>query len=120
VRLSLSGARVRELLEQALGAGATPGVHLAGATVRYDPKARAGQRVKDILLAGNRKFRLQDTYTLVTDDAAATGAGGLAALRGQQTERLGLIDIEAVAGYLRRLPQPAEIEGAPAFLSTRR
>jgi 2',3'-cyclic-nucleotide 2'-phosphodiesterase (5'-nucleotidase family) len=118
--LTLTGAQVRDLLEQTLAGAGAPGVHLAGATVRYDPQARAGRRVRSISLAGGRKFRAEDVYTLVTDDASAAGAGGLGALRGRPAERLGLIDIEAVAGYLRRLPQPVEIAGAPAFLSTRR
>jgi 2',3'-cyclic-nucleotide 2'-phosphodiesterase/3'-nucleotidase/5'-nucleotidase len=118
--LTLSGARLRDLLEQALAGEGPPGVHLAGATVRYDPQARIGRRVKSVTLAGGRKLEPKDDYTLVTDDASAAGAGGLPALRGQPAERLGVIDIEAVAGYLRRLPQPVEAGGAAAFQSTRR
>jgi 2',3'-cyclic-nucleotide 2'-phosphodiesterase (5'-nucleotidase family) len=118
--LTLAGAQVRDLLEQALAGSGPPGVHLAGATVRYDPKGRAGRRVKSITLAGSRKLRSEDEYTLVTDDASAAGADGLTVLAGARAERLGLIDIEAVAGYLRRRPQPVEIEGATAFHSTRR
>jgi hypothetical protein len=76
--------------------------------------------VKSVTLAGGRKLEPKDDYTLVTDDASAAGAGGLPALRGQPAERLGVIDIEAVAGYLRRLPQPVEAGGAAAFQSTRR
>jgi 2',3'-cyclic-nucleotide 2'-phosphodiesterase (5'-nucleotidase family) len=118
--LTLSGAQVRDLLEQALAGDGTPDVHLAGATVRYDPKARAGRRVKSIALAGGRKFKTEDAYSLVTDHVSAAGGGGLTVLRGLLAERLGLIDIEAVAGYLRRLPQPVEFEGTAAFHSTRR
>ena len=120
VVLSLTGAQVRDLLEQALAEGGTPAVHLAGATVRFDPRAKPGRRIKSIALAGGRKFRPEERYTLATDDASALGAGGLLALRDRPFERRGLLDIEAVATYLRRLPQPVEIESAPAFLSTRR
>ena len=34
--------------------------------------------------------------------------------------RVGLLDAEAVAAYLRRLPQPVEVETSAGFLSTRR
>ena len=58
-------------------------------------------------------------YTLATDDATAAGAGGLAPLAGLVVERAGLIDVEAVAAFLRRLPQPVEANRAVAFVSTR-
>jgi 2',3'-cyclic-nucleotide 2'-phosphodiesterase (5'-nucleotidase family) len=95
-------------------------VHLAGASVRYDPKARPGRRIKSIVLLGGRKVRPQEQYTLATDDSTAAGAGGLAVLRDLPAERAGLIDVEAVAGYLRRLPQPVEAAAAPTLVSTRR
>ena len=120
VIVRLSGTQLRDLLEQALALPGGPGVHLAGATVRYDPRARPGGRIRSIVLAGGRKFRPDDSYALATDDATAAGAGGLAMPRGRPAERRGLIDVEAVAAYLRRLPQPVEIQGAAAFQSTRR
>ena len=120
LRLTLTGAELRDLAEQSLGPDGTPRISLAGATVRYDPKARAGRRVKSIVLAGGRKFRPGDAYTLIADEASVLGEGGLRVLGGRRAERLGLIDIEAVARFLRRLPQPVEFQGGPAFLSTRR
>ncbi len=120
VRISLTGGQLTALLEQAIGGGDGPTVHLAGASVRYDPKARPGGRIKSIELLGGRKVRPQEHYTLATDDSTAAGAGGLAALRELPAERGGLIDVEAVAGYLRRLPQPVEAETARTLVSTRR
>ena len=119
VRVSLTGAQLRQVLEQGLAESA-PTVHLAGATVRYDPEARPGSRVRSIVLLGGRKLRPQDSYTLATDDSTAAGAGGLTALRDRPVERAGLLDVEAVARYLRRLPQPVEAEATPALVSTRR
>ena len=95
-------------------------MHLAGAQVRYDPRAPAGRRVKSVTLAGQRKLRPRASYTLATDDSTAGGAGGFALLAGRPAERLGLLDVEAVAAYLRRLPQPVEVESPIAFQSTRR
>ncbi|HUF34528.1 MAG TPA: 5'-nucleotidase C-terminal domain-containing protein, partial [Gemmatimonadales bacterium] len=112
VVVRLSGAQLRDLLEQAVAGPAGPGAHLAGATVRFDPGGRPGRRIKSIALTGGRKFRPGETYSLATDDATAAGAGGLETLRGRPAERRGMIDVEAVAAYLRRLPQPVEIRGA--------
>jgi hypothetical protein len=108
------------MLERALEEGERPSVHLAGGRVRYDPRARVGRRVKDVTLAGGRRLKPRETYTLATDDATAAGEGGFGMLVGHPVTRVGLLDVEAVAAYLRRLPQPVEIESSTAFQSTRR
>jgi 2',3'-cyclic-nucleotide 2'-phosphodiesterase (5'-nucleotidase family) len=120
VRLTLTGAELQSLLERSVESPDAPTVHLAGVQVRYDPRAPAGQRVKDVLLSQRRKLRARESYTLATDDSTAAGAGGFAVLRGRPVERVGLLDVEAVATYLRRLPQPVEVEASAVFLSTRR
>ena len=120
VRLTLTGAQVRSLIEQALADGSAPAVHLAGGRVRYDPRAPAGRRVKEVTLASGRALKPRESYTLATDDATAAGAGGFSLLVGRPVERVGLLDVEAVAAYLRRLPQPVEVDAPAAFQSTRR
>ncbi|HWB40690.1 MAG TPA: 5'-nucleotidase C-terminal domain-containing protein [Gemmatimonadales bacterium] len=120
VRLTLTGAQVQSLIESAVTGPGGPSVHLAGGRIRYDPRAAAGRRVKEITLVGGRKLRPLDHYTLATDDSTAAGAGGFTVLAGRPVERVGLLDVEAAATYLRRLPQPVEVEASSAFQSTRR
>lgn len=120
VRLDLTGVQVQALLERVLGDSAAPSAHLAGARVRYDPRAPAGRRVREVTLTGGRKLRPRETYTVATDIATAEGAGGLTMLAGRPVLRVGLLDADAVGAYLRRLPQPVEVETSPAFQSTRR
>jgi 2',3'-cyclic-nucleotide 2'-phosphodiesterase (5'-nucleotidase family) len=119
VRLTLTGAQLTALLEQALSLSDDATVHLAGAQVRYDPRAPAGRRVRGVVLQGGRKLKRETEVTLATDLATAAGAGGLTLLRGLLYQRAGLLDVEAVAAFLRRLPQPVEVAPAAAFLSTR-
>jgi 2',3'-cyclic-nucleotide 2'-phosphodiesterase (5'-nucleotidase family) len=120
VRLTLTGSEVQAMLERSLGDEGAPAVHLAGGRVRYDPRAQAGRRVREVTLTGGRKLKPGESYTLATDDSTAAGAGGFSMLPGRPVERVGLLDVEAVAAYLRRLPQPVELEGSAAFQSTRR
>jgi 2',3'-cyclic-nucleotide 2'-phosphodiesterase (5'-nucleotidase family) len=120
VRLTLTGAQIQSLLEHALEEADGPSVHLAGGRVRYDPRAPQGRRVKEVTLGTGRKLRQGDSYTLATDDSTASGASGFTMLPGRPAERVGLLDVEAAATYLRRLPQPVEVEASTAFLSTRR
>ena len=95
-------------------------MHLAGAQVRFDPRATAGRRVKQITLVDGRKVKPRESYTLATDEATATEGEGFPLPAGTPVLRVGLLDAEAVAAYLRRLPQPAEAEASSAFQSTRR
>jgi 2',3'-cyclic-nucleotide 2'-phosphodiesterase (5'-nucleotidase family) len=119
VLVHVSGRQLRDLLERTVADSAGPVAHLAGAVVRYDPRAPAGRRVRSIALAGGRKLRDEGSYALVTDESTAAGSGDL--LPGGLTlERLGLRDVDAVAAYLRRLPQPVELGASVAFQSTRR
>ena len=76
--------------------------------------------MKEITLVDGRKVKPQESYTLATDAATAAGGGGLSMLAGAPVERVGLLDAEAVAAYLRRLPQPVDAEASSAFQSTRR
>jgi 5'-nucleotidase len=120
VRLTITGAQLLALLEQALADSGEPTIHLAGAQVRYDPKAAAGKRVRGVVLTGGRKIRVNAEYSLSTDEASAAGAGGLSPLVGVRYEREGLLDVEAVGAFLRRLPQPVEASEPAGFVSTRR
>lgn len=118
VEVTLTGAQLRDLAERVVGDSTVPSAHLAGAEVRYDPRAPRGRRTRRVELAGERKLRPGESYTLVTDDATAAGAGGLLP-DGLAAVRLGLTEVEATAAYLRRLPQPVEASAAVAFQSTR-
>ena len=120
VRLTLTGVQVQSMLEHAVESGDVPSAHLAGGRVRYDPRAPAGRRIKEVTLDAGGKLRPRDSYTVATDDSTAAGAGGYRMLVGRPAERVGVLDVEAVATYLRRLPQPVEVETSSAFQSTRR
>ncbi|HEX3234340.1 MAG TPA: 5'-nucleotidase C-terminal domain-containing protein [Gemmatimonadales bacterium] len=119
VRLTLTGMQLRTLLEQVLAGGAGPVAHVAGVQVRYDPKRPADHRVQQVTFQGGRKLRPEERYTLATDEATASDAGGYAMLAGIPAERDGYLDVEALAAFLRRLPQPVAVSDAAGFLSTR-
>jgi 2',3'-cyclic-nucleotide 2'-phosphodiesterase/3'-nucleotidase/5'-nucleotidase len=119
VRLTLSGARLREVLEHAIDRGGRPTAHVAGVKVRYDPRARK-RRIQSVELLGNRKLRAAATYTLAVDDFLSGGGDGYAMLVGLPAEPAGMLDIEGLITYLRRLPQPVTFQDEAGFRSTRR
>ena len=86
VKVTLSGARLRDALEHAIDRGGRPTAHVAGVTVRYDPRA-SNRRVRSIELSGGRKLRSDATYTLAVDDLLAAGGEGYTMLVGLTAER---------------------------------
>jgi 2',3'-cyclic-nucleotide 2'-phosphodiesterase (5'-nucleotidase family) len=119
VRVTVTGLELRAVLEHALAAGA-PSAHVAGAQVRYDPKKPPGKRIADVKLQGRRSLKASEEYTIATDAATAGGAGGYDVLKGRPLQFGGMIDVEADAAFLRKLPQPIEVGGPAGFVSTRR
>jgi hypothetical protein len=54
------------------------------------------------------------------DEFAAAGGHGYTMLAGLPAEPSATLDVEGLATYLRRLPQPVEVPHRPGFVSTRR
>jgi 2',3'-cyclic-nucleotide 2'-phosphodiesterase / 3'-nucleotidase / 5'-nucleotidase len=119
VKLALSGAQLREVLEHSIDRQGRPTAHVAGAKVRYDPGG-GKSRVQSVELTGGRKLRSDATYTLAVDDFLSGGGGGYSMLVGLPTEPGGMLDVEGLIIYLRRLPQPVTVKDQAGFSSTRR
>jgi 5'-nucleotidase len=117
--VTLTGAQLREVLEQALSRNGRPAAHVAGIKVRYDPRRPAGRRIQRLELLGSRKFQSKAEYTLATDDFLASGGEGYLGLLNRPSVPGSILDVDAVIAYLRRLPQPAEFTAPPGFQSSR-
>jgi 2',3'-cyclic-nucleotide 2'-phosphodiesterase/3'-nucleotidase/5'-nucleotidase len=120
VKVTLSGARLREVLEQSLDQSGRPTAQVAGVKVRYDPRRPLGHRLQAVELLGRRKLRPEDTYTLAVNDFLGAGGDGYTMLVGLPAEPASMLDVEALIAYLRRLRQPVQVTPDPGFVSTRR
>ena len=120
VKVTLSGARLREALEHSLDQGGHPTAQVAGVKVRYDPRRPPGHRAQAIELQGRKKLKADDTYTLAVDDFPCGGGAGYTMLAGLPAEPSGTLDVEGLIMYLQRLPQPVQVASDPGFVSTRR
>lgn len=102
VRITATGADLRAYFEQVLG-GAS-GVHVSGATIRYDPAAPAGARISAFLVNG-APLEPARIYTVAMSDFMATGGDGLAfAGASTRTEALGIVDLDALVDFVRGQP----------------
>jgi 2',3'-cyclic-nucleotide 2'-phosphodiesterase/3'-nucleotidase/5'-nucleotidase len=107
VRLSVSGALLRQMLEQALASG-SPDVHVAGLQVWYDPALASGHRIRRVRLASGRDLDPGQTYTAALSDFLADGGAGYAMLPGLPRIDTGLVDLDAVIAYLSVLHKPVD------------
>jgi 5'-nucleotidase len=105
VRVEVTGAQLKEALENAVS-GDRPDAHLSGMTVRYDPAAPAGQRVREIRLDEGRVVGPGDTVTLGLSEFIATGGDRYTSFTQGRMTRTELVDLDAVIAYLQSLPQP--------------
>jgi 2',3'-cyclic-nucleotide 2'-phosphodiesterase (5'-nucleotidase family) len=119
LKLTLSGARLQEILEQALVRNGRPAAYVAGVTVQYDPRRRPNRRIQSIEFTGGRKLRRNESYTLAVDDFLTGGGAGFTSLMGQTVEPSGTLDVDGLIAYLQRLPQPVIFAGTPGFVSSR-
>ena len=104
VRLRVSGAVLKATLEHAVGM-ADARAHVSGITVRVAAANPVGQRVTVVTLADGRPVLDTATYTLAVPDFMAAGGSGYAMLR-VPAENTGVVDLDALVEYVRRLAQP--------------
>ena len=108
VTVQITGADLRAALENAIDSQGRIGAHISGMTVRYDPAAPVGSRVREIRLADGRVVRDNTPVTLGTSEFVATGGDRYTMLTRGRLSRTGLVDLDAMIAYLRTLPQPVQ------------
>ena len=107
VRLAVKGDVLLQALEHAV-AGERPDAHLSGVELWYDPGKRPGDRITRVRLADGNGIERDRTYTLAVSDFLAAGGSGFAMLVGRPGADLGILDLDALIGYLAVLRQPIE------------
>ena len=115
VRISLTGAALREVLEHALETG-TPTAHVSGLRVAYDARRPPGRRTSRIRLANGRALDSRRSYTLAVQDFVAHGGDGFTTLTTWPATDAGLTDLDAVLAYLSVLRQPVSAPADKRFL----
>jgi len=100
----VTGAILRQLLEGALAEG-VPSVHVSGIVVEYDPRAAAGRRVRKVRFDDGRDLKDKSSYRLAVSEPL-TRSRAFPLLAGRELIPSTVTDVNALASYLRRLPQP--------------
>lgn len=115
VRVRLSGADLKGMLEVALRSGRPRG-YLSGLTVRYDPTRPEGHRIVAMQRTDGSAIRPDGSYRLAVTDFLQTGGDGFAMLRILPVERSGKTDLDALIDYLASRPQPVVAPAQSRFV----
>ena len=109
VRLELTGAQVRDLLEQQWQGADDEGrrLQVSGLTYTWDASRPAGQRIVTVRAQG-QILRPEARYTVAVNEHLAGGGEQLSVLTHGVNPVVGPFVAEALAGYLASCPQPIE------------
>jgi 5'-nucleotidase len=118
VRTEVTGAQLRQALENAVSGGRTD-AHIAGMTVRWAPAAAAGSRIREIRLDDGRVVNDDDVITLGLSEFLATGGDRYTSLAAARTTRLAMVDLDALIAYLESLPQPIRAPATGRWVEVR-
>ncbi len=97
--------------------GGTPGIQVSGLVVVYDPSRPVGSRVVSLRLEDGEPVLGDTTYSVAVTDHLATGSGDGFTTFGRPVKRkdTGIVDLDALIGYLHTLPQPFRGPGRARF-----
>jgi 5'-nucleotidase / UDP-sugar diphosphatase len=117
VKLEVSGETIREMLELSVSTveeGHGRFLQVSGLSFAYDPAAEPGQRVREVLVAGE-PLDLEASYTLATNSFLAGGGDGYELLVGLPVlidENAGALDAALLEETIREgSPIGPEVEG---------
>jgi len=103
VRLTMTGAGVRAWIEKALGQRQIV-ARLSGIIVTYDSTRAPGRRIVSLTMTDGTPIVDSQTYRFVYSDFLHANGDGLQATEGiQRVEELGIVDIDALIDYVRRV-----------------
>ncbi|RED58654.1 bifunctional 2',3'-cyclic-nucleotide 2'-phosphodiesterase/3'-nucleotidase [Cohnella lupini] len=101
VKMTLTGAQMKELLNQQWGATGTKIGQISGFTYKYDDSKPAGQKIVEIKKADGTALDDAASYTIVVNDFMATGGDGYTILTKGTNRAAGAVDLDATITYVK-------------------
>ncbi|NNV05934.1 bifunctional UDP-sugar hydrolase/5'-nucleotidase [Geobacillus sp. C56-T2] len=113
VKMTLTGAQIRELLNQQWQPTKTRMLQISGLRYTWSASRPAGNKVVDIQLPDGTPLNPNGEYTVTVNSFLADGGDGFTVLTQGTNREVGPVDLDALVSYIRGLAQPfsARIEG---------
>ncbi|BBW96228.1 bifunctional metallophosphatase/5'-nucleotidase [Geobacillus icigianus] len=113
VKMTLTGAQIRELLNQQWQPTKTRMLQISGLRYTWSASRPAGNKVVDIQLPDGTPLNPNGEYTVTVNSFLADGGDGFTVLTQGTNREVGPVDLDALVSYIRGLAQPfsARMEG---------
>ena len=106
-RVTVTGATLHDYLERIVYRRGQQSVHVSGLTIVYDSAAAEGSHLRSVTMSNGTPLDLAAQYKVILNDFMALGGEGLGfSTNAIRSENLGIVDLDALIAYLRKLPQP--------------
>jgi 2',3'-cyclic-nucleotide 2'-phosphodiesterase (5'-nucleotidase family) len=99
--MTLTGAQMKELLNQQWGATSAKIGQISGFTYKYDSSKPAGQKIVEIKKADGTVLDDAASYTIVVNDFMATGGDGYSVLKIGTNRVAGPVDLDTTIAYFK-------------------
>jgi 2',3'-cyclic-nucleotide 2'-phosphodiesterase (5'-nucleotidase family) len=101
IKMTLTGAQMKELMNQQWGATGTKIGQISGFTYKYDDSKPAGQKIVEIKKADGTALEDAAPYTIVVNDFMATGGDGYSVLTKGTNREAGPVDLDTTIAYIK-------------------
>jgi 2',3'-cyclic-nucleotide 2'-phosphodiesterase len=102
IKMTLTGAQMKELLNQQWTATGQKIGQVSGFTYSYDMSKPVGQRIVEIKKADGTLVKDDESYTIVVNDFMASGGDGYTILTKGTNRVAGPVDLDATIEYLKK------------------
>lgn len=102
IKMSLTGAQIKAVLNQQWTATGTKIGQISGFTYSYDSTKPIGQRVVDLKKADGTPIVDTTSYTMVVNDFMSTGGDGYTVLKDGTNRTAGAVDLDATIDYIKK------------------
>ncbi|WP_082034005.1 bifunctional 2',3'-cyclic-nucleotide 2'-phosphodiesterase/3'-nucleotidase [Cohnella kolymensis] len=101
IKMTLTGAQIKEMLNQQWATSRTKIGQVSGFTYSYDDSKPAGQRIVEIKKADGTPVKDDESYTIVVNDFMAAGGDDYKVLIKGTNRVAGPVDLDATIEYLK-------------------
>jgi 5''-nucleotidase/2'',3''-cyclic phosphodiesterase and related esterases len=117
-RVRMTGTQLRAYLEK-LVSRASPGVHVSGVSIGYDPDKPSGSRITSLTLEDGRTLSDNAVYNVIMNSFMEGGGSNMGPPEGTESKPLNIVDLDATVDYIKSRPQPVTVPSETRIFITR-
>ena len=117
-RIRMTGTQLRAYLEKLVSRN-SPGVHVSGISIGYDPDKPAGGRITSLSLPDGKTLSDNAVYSIIVNSFMAGGGSNMGPPEGAESTPLNIVDLDATVDYIKSRPQPLAVPSETRIFITK-